>query len=69
MGTARATRLWPWTIEAPGQDGPAHVVPEGPGGTVAAVYGDNQQESAANARLIAAAPELLAALNKADGLL
>lgn len=39
------------------------------GGAIAHAYGDNEEQQAANARLIAAAPELLEALEDLDRIL
>jgi len=46
----------PWTVE----EG-THIIPANGGGSVAAAYGDDLEQAYANAALIAAAPELLAA--------
>jgi hypothetical protein len=50
----------PWCAYAPDEDSDGHWEVNDPYGRTATVYGN--EEGAANARLIAAAPELLAAL-------
>ena len=52
--------LGPWKVVYDGPSLPI-IVPEGPGGTIALVRGDNAEP---DARLIAAAPTLLAALEQ-----